>query len=275
LGNIDKKTVSSFSDEWTRYNQEELKGSEHNYLFNKYFNIFPWKSLPPNPIGFDMGCGSGRWAKLVAPKIEKLSCIDASSSALNIAKKNLSHLDNIVFIHAGASDNPLPNNSQDFGYSLGVLHHIPDTAKALKDCVKMLKTGAPFLIYLYYKFDNRPVWYVAIWRATDLARKIISRTPPLLKSIITNLIAVFIYFPLARSALIGEKLGLNIRQWPLSSYRRTSFYTMRTDSRDRFGTPLEHRFTRDEIRLMMRSSGLKDIKFSEKFPFWCAVGTKK
>jgi 2-polyprenyl-3-methyl-5-hydroxy-6-metoxy-1,4-benzoquinol methylase len=43
----------------------------------------------------------------------------------------------------------------DFGYSLGVLHHIPDAQKALSDCVKKLKLGAPFLVYLYYSFDNR------------------------------------------------------------------------------------------------------------------------
>ena len=49
---------------------------------------------------------------------------------------------------------------------------------------------------------------------------------------------------------------------------------MRTDSRDRFGTPLEQRFTRKEIEKMMESAGLKDITFSEETPFWCAVGIK-
>jgi 2-polyprenyl-3-methyl-5-hydroxy-6-metoxy-1,4-benzoquinol methylase len=32
---------------------------------------------------------------------------------------------------------------------LGVLHHIPDTAAAMRDCVRKLKLGAPFLFYLY------------------------------------------------------------------------------------------------------------------------------
>ena len=77
MSNIDKKTVSSFGDEWTRFNQNKLQAHEQQYLFNKYFRIFPWDSLPKNAIGFDMGCGSGRWAKLVAPKISKLFCIDA------------------------------------------------------------------------------------------------------------------------------------------------------------------------------------------------------
>lgn len=29
-------------------------------------------------IGFDLGCGSGRWAFFVAPKVAKLHCIDRS-----------------------------------------------------------------------------------------------------------------------------------------------------------------------------------------------------
>ncbi len=275
MSNIDKKTVSSFGDEWKRFNQEALKGDEHSYLFEKYFHIFPWDTLPKNANGFDMGCGSGRWAKLVAPKIGKLSCIDPSIEALSVAKRSLAHLDNIIFLKAGVSDEALPSNSQDFGYSLGVLHHIPDTQTALCKCVDMLKPGAPFLLYLYYKFDNRPIWYVFIWRITDMARRMISIMPSSLKSSLTNIIAMLVYFPLARLALFGEKIGLKVDRWLLSSYRRTSFYTMRTDSRDRFGTPLEKRFTRSEIKSMMLAAGLNDIHFSENFPFWCAVGKKK
>jgi hypothetical protein len=69
-------------------------------------------------------------------------------------------------------------------------------------------------------------------------------------------------------------MGLKVDNWVLSSYSTTSFYTMRTDSRDRFGTPLEQRFTRAEIEAMMRDCGLNHILFSEHLPFWCAVGTK-
>ena len=274
MSNIDKKTVSSFSDEWTRFDQEKLKGDEQKYLFEKYFHIFPWDALPKNAIGFDMGCGSGRWAKLVAPKVGKLICIDASAEALDVAKRNLSNLNNTQFLHAGVSEQPLPPNSQDFGYSLGVLHHIPNTLNALRDCVKTLKPRAPFLIYLYYKFDNRPIWYVIIWRFSDIIRRLISIMPSTLKSLITNTIATIIYLPLARLALLGEKIGLNVNNWLLSSYRSTSFYTMRTDSRDRFGTPLEQRFTRSEIKSMMQDAGLDEIHFSNQSPFWCAVGKK-
>lgn len=275
MNNIDHKTVKSFGDEWSKYDQEKLKGEEHKYLFDAYFHIFPWETLPDNAQGFDMGCGSGRWALLVAPKVKKLTCIDPSIDAINVAKLRLSNLNNISFINSGVSDNPLSSNSQDFGYSIGVLHHVPDTLLALCDCIRILKPGAPFLVYLYYRFDNRPMWYVLIWKISDIFRKGISNMPSTIKLIITNLIALIVYLPLSRLALFFEKLGLNVNNWLLSSYRNTSFYTMRTDSRDRFGTPLEKRFTRSEIETMLNTAGLENIHFSNKFPFWCAVGTKK
>ena len=58
---------------------------------------------------------------------------------------------------------------------------------------------------------------------------------------------------------------------PLAAYRDRSLYSMRTDALDRFGTKLEKRFTRDQIRAMMEGAGLESITFSDN-PYWCAVG---
>jgi hypothetical protein len=62
---------------------------------------------------------------------------------------------------------------------------------------------------------------------------------------------------------------------PLSAYRGQSFYTMRTDALDRFGTRLEQRFSREAIQGMMEEAGLHQIVFSDSVPYWCAVGRKK
>ena len=130
--NIEIKTVNSFGDEWSRFDQSELSHEELNKIFNEYFAVFPWDLLPEKASGFDMGCGSGRWAKLVAPRVGHLHCIDPSY-ALKIAEKNLAQFKNISFWRNLVSDKPLPPNSQDFGYSLGVLHHVPDTRSAIRD----------------------------------------------------------------------------------------------------------------------------------------------
>jgi hypothetical protein len=155
-----------------------------------------------------------------------------------------------------------------------VLHHIPDTAAALRDCVSRLKPGAPFLVYLYYAFDNRPAWFRRLWLTSEAGRRLISRLPFALRKAVTSAIAATLYWPLARAARLVERGGVAVENWPLSPYRDLSFYTMRTDALDRFGTRLEQRFTRAEIERMMLDAGLTGICFSEREPFWVACGVK-
>jgi ubiquinone/menaquinone biosynthesis C-methylase UbiE len=271
--NVDKKVVDGFGDEWSRFDQSELTQEELTKMFDNYFNIFSWEKLPENAVGFDLGCGSGRWAKMVAPRVGKLHLIDPSE-ALEVARRNLKNSNNCEFHRATVEEIPLENHSQDFGYSLGVLHHIPDTQAGLQACVDKLKKGAPFLVYLYYRFDNRPFWFRAIWKASDVVRKVVSQMPHGLRFGASQILAATVYFPLARTSKVLEKTGANVEKFPLSQYRNNSFYTMRTDALDRFGTSLEKRFTKSEIKTMMENCGLENIKFSET-SFWTAVGYKK
>ena len=272
--NLDVKTVESFGDEWARFDQAALSEEEAAQIFDDYFSIFPWDRLPAGASGFDMGCGSGRWARLVAPRVGHLHCVDPSA-ALDIARKLLNESQNVSFHQASVDACPLPTNSQDFGYSLGVLHHVPETEKAIRSCVTLLKPGAPFLVYLYYAFDNRSTLFRAIWRCSYLLRRGICRLPPGPKHFVTDLLAALVYLPLAKLAHFVEMIGLRVDSLPLAYYRKHSFYTMRTDSRDRFGTPLEQRFTKAQIAQMMSTAGLSEIRFSNRAPFWCAVGIKQ
>ena len=272
---IIKKVVKDFGNEWKRFDQSTLKKSELRNMFDQYFNIFPLTELNKSLVGFDLGCGSGRWAKFIAPKVKKLNCIDPSFDAINVAKKNLANLKNVTYINSEVNSKILVNNSQDFGYCLGVLHHIPDTLNGIKICSKLLKKNAPFLIYLYYKFDNRNFLFKSLWKISDFLRLLICLLPFSIKRLFTDLLALLVYYPLARLSYVIDKFRISTSSIPLSFYKNKSFYTMRTDSLDRFGTKLEKRFTRSEIENFLSLSGFKDSKFSEKAPFWVAICRKK
>lgn len=271
--NVDLETVAGFGEEWSAFTQEALSPAEHRKMFAEYFEMFPLHALE-QAEGFDLGCGSGRWAALVAPHVAKLHCIDPANKALEVSRRRLCGMANVEFHLAGAHDMPLRDESQDFGYSLGVLHHIPDTELALRRCVAKLRCGAPFLVYLYYRFDNRPGWYRALWQASEFGRNLISRLPFGAKRAAAEIIAASVYFPLARAARLAEKSGANVSGWPLNHYRNYGYYTMRTDALDRFGTRLEQRFSRPEIEAMMHRSGLENIQFRDAPPYWIAIGWK-
>ncbi len=275
MKNIDEKVVNDFGSEWGKFDQEDASKEELQKRWKQYFSIFPWDKLPLDAKGFDLGCGSGRWAFFCAPRIGTLYCIDPAEPALEVAKNNLKNYDNCQFHLAGVDDMPLDDNSMDFGYSLGVLHHVPDTTTGIASCVKKLKNGAPFLLYLYYAFDNKPLWFKGIWHISDILRRGISKLPSQLKYFVSQIIALLVYFPLSRIAKTAEKMGLDVSNFPLSFYRDKSLYMLRTDALDRFGTRLEQRFTKEQMEEMMTSAGLDRIEFREDEPYWCAIGYKK
>lgn len=274
MRNLDKKTVKSFSDQWVKYDQSGMDNDEAKKIFKSYFRIFPKKKLTKSAEGFDMGCGTGRWAKFVAPKVKKLHCIDPSN-AIKVAKKKLKNFKNIKYHQKSLDNSGLKNKTQDFGYLLGVLHYVPDAYAAIKSCAKLLKPGAPILLYIYYSLENRPFWFKYLWHLSNILRLIISTLPKFLNFLICDLIAIFIYFPFAKISLTFETLGLNFKNFPLYFYRNKSFYVMRTDSRDRFGTPIEKRYSKKEIYKMMKDAGLEKIKFKNSVPFWTVIGYKK
>jgi ubiquinone/menaquinone biosynthesis C-methylase UbiE len=275
--NIDLNVAEGFGHEWSTFRQREceLSQAEREDVFRGYFQIFPWTMLPRGGgIGADIGCGSGRWAVMVSKRAAHLHLLDASERALAVAKENLAGTANVSFHHASVGDIPLPDASLDFAYSLGVLHHVPDTQEAIHAIAEKLKPGAPFLIYLYYAFDNRPRWYRLLWAVSNGVRVVVSRLPHPVRKAITEAIAALVYWPLARLAALLARFGVPQQSLPLSWYGDKSFYVMRTDAYDRFCTQLEKRFSKVQIEHMLANAGFGSIVFSDSPPYWCAVGIK-
>lgn len=271
--NIDFQTVSSFGKEWKKF--DRFSDEEIETAGRQYFDIVSEKMLNNNSLVLDIGTGSGRWAKYVSPRAKFIEAIDPGDAVFS-AIHFLKPCSNIRITQASVSDIPFADHSFDFIFSLGVFHHLPDTEAALASAVKKLKPGGYFLIYLYYSLDNRGIAYRLLFRLSALLRMPVSLLPSVFKKKICDLIALFVYLPLVTIVRIMKKVfgGHFWKKLPLSYYADKTFWVMRNDALDRFGTPLEKRFSKKEIKNMMEKAGLKEIVFSENEPFWHAVGKK-
>ena len=271
--NIDNKTVKSFGEEWTKF--DHFSSDDINQIGNDYFDILPESVKHNGSVALDLGCGTGRWASYIRTKVGFVECVDPSD-AVYAAAVLLKEAENVRISQADVETIPFNDDSFDLVYSLGVLHHIPDTQKAMKFCVNKVRPGGFFLVYLYYNLDNRGFFFKALFQTSNVFRNIISRMPTKLKKTVCDVIATGVYFPLARLSALAGKTGLKkiARKLPLSYYSDKSFYIMKNDALDRFGTPLEQRFSKEQITKMMQASGLTNIRFSEKEPYWHAVGQK-
>lgn len=275
--NIDTETVNSFGDEWNAFhgfNEEDIEK-----LGNDYFDIVPNEILNENSRVLDIGCGSGRFIKYLVDRNRVRSIVGADPShAIYAADKLIGKNEKVSLIKASANALPFEKESFDFVYCIGVLHHIPDTFKAMQGCVEHVKKGGHFLTYLYYDLDNRGIAFRSLFHISNVFRRGISKLPKGPKKMVCDLLAVSFYMPFVLTSRGLKAIGVSEKirsKIPLYGYENKSFYIIRNDSLDRFGTPLEQRFTKKQITEMMEKCGLTDITFSNNIPFWHAVGRKK
>ena len=271
-GNIDRETIQSFGDEWLEF--DEFSDEDIRVAGDEYFDIVP-ESVYAGKYVLDVGCGTGRWSKYLSGKVSALEAVDPSEAVLSAAAL-LQNNDNVRISQASADDIPFSNNTFDFVLSLGVLHHIPDTQAAMQKCIDKLKPGGHFLVYLYYSLDNRGFFFKTLFHLSNLMRNIISSFPFRLKKMVCDLLAFSLYLPFIAVARLLQSVGFMecAKRVPLSYYVGKSLHIIRNDSLDRFGTPLEKRFSRERIQHMMTGCGLSNIVFSENKPFWHALGRK-
>jgi len=273
--NIDETTVRSFGEEWKAFHK--FDDQELSRIGDEYFDIVTPAMYGQNKIAADFGCGTGRWTKYFASRVGTIAAIDPSD-AIFTAAQVLDKTSNVQLYKASIDNLPFPDNYFDFGFSLGVLHHIPDTQMAMNACVRKIKPGGHFLLYLYYNFDNRGVLFKFIYKLSNLIRLVVSKLPGGIKRVVCNFLAIVLYMPFVLFCRLLRLLGVPIgtrQKIPLQIYEKASFYIIRNDALDRFGTPLEQRFTKKEITAMMENAGLSDICFSVHPPFWHGVGKKK
>jgi len=274
-GNIDKDTVESFGEEWTAFdtfNENEIYNAGDNY-----FDLLPKDILNKNTLALDVGCGTGRWSYYLSEKVGRIECIDPSKAVLS-ASKLLATKDNVRISQASVDNIPFVDNTFDLVFSLGVLHHVPDTRGAVKKCVEKVKQNGYILLYLYYNLENRGVVFKALFHMSNSLRWIVSKLPSKIKIAVCDVLAILIYMPfvmISRMLIRFKGSSEIIHKIPLSWYADKTFNIIRNDSLDRFGTPLEQRFSKAQISEMLENAGCSNILFADNAPFWRVIAQKK
>ena len=114
-----------------------------------------------------------------------------------------------------------------------------------------------------------------LFNVATVVRAVVARLPSRAREVAADALAALVYWPLARAARLLEKIGCDPSFVPLFQYRHRSFYVMRNDSLDRFGTRLEKRYSRDEVSVLLEGAGLEKVEIADGPPWWVAIGWQR
>ena len=123
----------------------------------------------------EVGCGVGTDTVRFARGGARIAAVDLSDTAVALTTERLAEegLEGAVR-EADAESLPFADGSFDVVYSWGVLHHTPDTARAIREVARVLRPAGEARIMLY---NSRSFFAAGVWGAwhgsgasADLAR---------------------------------------------------------------------------------------------------------
>lgn len=104
----------------------------------------------------EIGCGLGTDTLQFLRAGAQVTALDLSERSVSLARQRAALFGfQVLFLHSDAENLPLPDESFDLVYSWGVLHHTPDTERALAEARRVLRPGGTALVMLYHRRSLR------------------------------------------------------------------------------------------------------------------------
>jgi SAM-dependent methyltransferase len=163
--------AGSFGFQWNQFSRVQLdilngsRESEQTFLEKTAFT----PDRMEGKLILDAGVGAGRFSDVASRLGAEVIGVDLSA-AVESAFENVGKRSNVHIVHADLFHLPFKEKIFDSIFSIGVLHHTPDTQKAFFKLVPLLKEAGEIAIWVYDA-------YTPFKKITDTFRKISTRLP--------------------------------------------------------------------------------------------------
>lgn len=251
--------ADTFSFEWNTFHDVQIdilnntEESEKRFIETTGFTGSDVKGR----LFLDAGIGAGRFAEIVSRWGGEVIGVDLSY-AVDASYKNIGGRQNVHIVQADIFNLPFKTETFDHMYSIGVLHHTPDTRKAFGALVPFLKRGGAFAVYIY----ERGLYH----RYSDLWRKITVKLPVKIIYIISA-VAIPLYY-IHKIPFLGSALQFIL---PISNCPKWKWRWL--DTFDWYTPKYQWKHTYPEVYSWYKENGFDKMELFD-FPV-CLRGTKK
>jgi len=254
--------ADNFGMQWNHFRQTQLDSySGHPISTDRYWAATGWRAEDmKGQWVLDAGCGAGRFAEVALSAGAKVLALDYSS-AVDACYANLKHHPNLHVVQGDIYALPFERESFPFVYSLGVLQHTPDVAKAFAALPPMVAVGGRLCTDFYWKRVR------TMLHMKYLFRPITKRMPQQklfcwLEKWVPTLLAVSQF--LGRTPVLGKFLKRLIPvadytgRFPLSNQQLKEWALL--DTFDMLAPEYDNPQTAPGIRAWAETAGLREIE---------------
>lgn len=263
-------TRESFGFEWLRY---QVTGPAENAAFFHRATGFGAGDLAGR-LTLDAGCGMGRFTEVAAGLGAEVVGLDLSRSVERAWRENRSRPPlrrrNVHFVQGDLMRPPFAPGTFERIFSVGVLHHTPDTRRAFHSICPLLAPGGRIAIWVYRTYQpevpvglhKRAFEQVAEW-INDGVRAVTTRLP---HSWLHQLCRAAVPLGwLKRQA--GRHRALKVALWPLLLPPVSDHPDPQVrlcDTFDWLSPRFQWKHTTAEVRDWFAEAGLTDVRALEQ-----------
>jgi len=255
--------AGNFGFEWQRHRKTQL---DRTLRTNESEEAFIEKTgLRPEDVRgkrvLDVGVGTGRYSDVIARwGGEPYGC--DLSLAVETARRNLAIYPNAFVGQANLFALPFRPKTFDIVYSIGVLHHTPDTFAATKAILEYVKPGGTFAIWVYQKH--------LFQKYSDIYRRWTTKMPQSMLHFLSNIAIPYYHFLQAVSVVpvIGTPMR-DLLHWYLPTSQHKDPLWRVLDTFDWYSPKYQWCHTREEVVGWFKALGLESPEVQPKWPTSC------
>ncbi len=143
-------TKKSFGYQWLKF--KAGVGTDEDNAAHFYRRTQTKPGQLGKTLFFEAGCGMGRYLKVIGGEPEAEVVGLDLSLAVNRAYEENRQNPRVHVVQGNILEMPFRPEIFDHTYSIGVLHHTPDTKRAFLSMVRLLKPGGRATVWLYHKW---------------------------------------------------------------------------------------------------------------------------